>query len=206
MFVLALRPAVAATVLALAASLAAAAPAAAHDSEYCEHSSVHGRNWNVVYDGWWNEQGTSVDNGRDYHYHAVNHNYRQQAGSGPYYHYHRRPHYCGMTSGQQSRMAISGHSPVGVDFDVPVDAPVQVKSGEKVQYASHQVNALAATGRLSIASLYLTGNPFVPVGSRRVGSVPTGACVVAVFERQATGRLVAEVATADLAERLGHPC
>lgn len=61
------------------------APAAAHDSQYCQHSHVNGRHWSVWYGAEWT---------RSPHYHYVDHYYRADPDHWSYNYRHTHRHRC----------------------------------------------------------------------------------------------------------------
>src|SRR3712207_2730702 len=117
-------PRLAAVLVAGSVVLLGAPPkAVAHDSEWCGHSSLHGKYWRLVYAGFRNDPKNTQTGGAQMrrHWHHVDHHYRKNPTSGPYFYRHTRDALCGyVTNEHRDSEATIGIPAFPVD---PTDIP-----------------------------------------------------------------------------------
>lgn len=225
-----------AVLAAAATGLAVSVPSAmAHDSQFTGHYTLSGENWQLVYNGPYDERsGCGIDPGVK-HFHDVNHNYRSPANQGPFYFYHARLHYvsCYVAFPARTAATSTATTDAASALEVPTDDRAAAQQASRAELCDRFALFCGETGAgQAAADAVRTIRSQVPVRILRLRPQPTtlnpdehvadrtasvgqGQCVVSVLnsdgmdfpEAGAFGSgLTVEVASPGVAQRLGHPC
>lgn len=226
---------VAAVAVVVVAGLISAQRAEAHTSYFTGHYTLSGQHWQLVYKGPYDERsGCGAFNGVK-HFHIVNHNYREVPNQGPYYFYHQRLHYVSCQRSDPARVdptrsGTEEHADEGSAGHNRVRNEEQQESRKELcerfgLYCSDEeagVSAAEAVERLRdgvpTTVLRLTPMPLTEPGqnsAQRVSDASASECVVGVLDAEGMdfpraggfeGGVTVEVASPQVAERVGHPC